>query len=122
MNIKEIIFELENKLQQPIVRKSVEQLNDLISEDLIEFGSSGLVYTKRDVLGNLPFTPEIKFVMTDFKINKLSADIIQTTFKTEKMDVQTGKISRSLRSSLWRNENGKWRMIFHQGTPFSIKK
>jgi len=99
----------------------VEQLNDLISDDLIEFGSSGLVYTKQDVLGNLPASSEIKFVMTDFKINILSADIVQSTFKTEKTDIETGKISRSLRSSLWRNANGKWRMIFHQGTPFGVK-
>jgi hypothetical protein len=57
MDIKKVIFELENKLQQPDVRKSVEQLNELVSEDLIEFGSSGQVYTKKDVLNNLPAPP-----------------------------------------------------------------
>ncbi|MEK7514919.1 MAG: DUF4440 domain-containing protein [Patescibacteria group bacterium] len=118
MKEKEIIFELENSLQQPSVRKSAEKLNDLISEDFVEFGSSGLVYTKQDVLNNLPASPEIKFIMTDFKITILSTDIIQSTFKTEKTNTQTGKVTQSLRSSLWRNENGKWRMIFHQGTPY----
>lgn len=91
MDIKEIIFELENKLQQPDIRRSVDQLNDLISEDFIEFGSSGLVYTKQDVLSNLPASPEIKFVMTDFKINILSIDIVQSTFKTEKTDTRRVK-------------------------------
>lgn len=119
MNIKEIIFELENKLQKPEVRKSVELLNDLISNDLIEFGSSGLVYKKSDVLKNLPTSSEIKFNMTDFQINTLSSNIIQSIFRTEKIDTKTGKVTRSLRSSLWKNEDGKWRMIFHQGTPLA---
>lgn len=118
MEIKDTIFELENRLQQPDVRMSLEKLNDLISDDFIEFGSSGAVYTKGDVLKNLPASPEIRFVMTDFKIKILSSDIVQSTFKTEKTDIQTGKVTKSLRSSLWRNEGSKWRMLFHQGTPF----
>jgi hypothetical protein len=43
--------------------------------------------------------------------------MVQTLFKTEKTVVETGKVSYSMRSSIWKNENGKWRMIFHQGTP-----
>jgi hypothetical protein len=117
-NLEEIIFELENKLQQPDVRKSVEQLEELISDDLIEFGSSGKIYTKKDVLNNLPVSPEIKFIMTDFKIKILNSGIIQSLFKTEKINQQTGITTYSLRSSLWRNEKGKWKMLFHQGTPY----
>ncbi|KND48672.1 MAG: hypothetical protein AB200_03030 [Parcubacteria bacterium C7867-005] len=114
---KELIFELENKLQHPEVRKSVQELDGLISNDLIEFGSSGQVYTKKDVLVNLPSSTEIKFNMTDFDVIALGPDIVQSRFKTEKTNLQTGEITRSQRSSLWRNENGKWKMIFHQGTP-----
>lgn len=116
-NLEEIIFKLENKLQQPDVRKSVEQLEELISDDLIEFGSSGQIYTRKDVLNNLPVSPEIKFIMTDFKIKILSSDIIQSLFKTEKINQETGSKTHSIRSSLWRNEKGKWKMLFHQGTP-----
>ncbi|MFZ2048861.1 MAG: DUF4440 domain-containing protein [Minisyncoccia bacterium] len=116
MDIKETIFELENKLLQSDIRKSVENLDDLISEDFIEFGSSGAIYTKKDILERLPNSPEIKFVMTDFKVNVLSTDIVQSTFKTEKIDAETGKNTRSLRSSIWKNESGWWKIIFHQGT------
>lgn len=118
MEIKDKIFELENRLQQPDVRRSPELLNDLISEDLTEFGSSGQMYTKNDVLVNLPSSPEIKFIMSDFRINVLSDNVVQSLFKTEKTNLENGKVSKSLRCSVWRNENGKWRMIFHQGTPF----
>ena len=116
-NLKDIIFQLEEKLQRPDVRKSVKELDDLISENLTEFGSSGQVYTKKDVLINLPVSPEIKFTMTDFRINILGENIVQSLFKTEKTNLENGKMTNSLRSSLWRNEGGKWRMLFHQGTP-----
>lgn len=114
--LEEIIFQLENRLQRPDVRKSVEQLEELIADDLIEVGSSGQVYAKKDVLKNLPASPEIKFTMTDFKIIKLSPTIVQSLFKTKKVNQETNQTTRSLRSSIWRNENGQWKMIFHQGT------
>lgn len=116
-DLKETIYKLEEKLQKPDVRKSAKELDDLISDDLIEFGSSGQKYTKKDVLANLPSSPEIKFIMTDFETNILGEKIVQSLFKTEKTNLETGKITTSLRSSLWRNEDGKWKMLFHQGTP-----
>lgn len=116
-NLEKIIFQLENKLQQPDVRKSKIKLKELISDDLIEIGSSGQIYTKKDVLKNLPMSPEIKFIMTDFKIVIFSPSIIQSLFKTEKTNQKTNKKTCSLRSSIWKKNNGKWKMIFHQGTP-----
>jgi hypothetical protein len=115
--LREIIFNLESEFQKPDVRKSVGRLTELISDDFYEITSSGKVTFKKDCLANLPAAPEIKFVMTDFKINILCTDIIQTLFKTEKTVVGTGKVTYSMRSSIWKNENGKWKMIFHQGTP-----
>lgn len=120
-DLRDEIFDLENRLQQPEVRKSLEDLDELLSDDFLEFGSSGESYTKKDVLVNLPASPEIKFTMSEFKINILAEDTVQTLFRTEKINSETGAVSRSLRSSIWKNENGKWKMIFHQGTPQSPK-
>jgi len=117
METKDIIFELEDKLLQPSVRKSTEQLGVLISDDFIEFGSSGKTYVKKDVLVNLPSSPEIKFNMIDFKTRLLADGLVQSFFKTEKTNAETGAVTISQRSSIWRNEEGEWRMIFHQGTP-----
>ena len=116
-DIKETIFNLEKELQKPDVRKSIEKLDELISDDFQEITSSGVVTTKSDCFVNLPAAPEINFEMTDFKINILSKEIIQSLFKTKKTIVGTDKVSYSMRSSLWKNENGKWKMLFHQGTP-----
>lgn len=115
-NLEEIIFKLEKELQQSEVRKSVRQLEELISDDFIEFGSSGQIYTKKDILNRLPQSPEVKFIMTDFRINALGHDIVQALYETEKKNQETGEIIYSLRSSLWRKENDQWKIIFHQGT------
>ena len=116
-NLEKIIFSLESEFQKPEVWKSIEKLGELISDDFYEITSLGLVTSKKDCLVNLPVAPEIKFVMTGFRINVLCLGMVQTLFKTEKTVVKTGKVSYSMRSSIWKNENGKWRMIFHQGTP-----
>lgn len=118
-NVEKIIFDLETKLQKSAVRKSIEKLDEIISDDLREITSSGTVATKEDCLINLPAAPEIKFVMTDFSIRQLAPDLIQSFFKTEKTVAGTDKVSYSMRSSIWKNENGKWKMLFHQGTPTS---
>ena len=36
--------------------------------------------------------------------------------KKEDIDLKNKKTTISLRSSLWKNINNKWQMIFHQGT------
>jgi hypothetical protein len=115
--IKNSILKLEIELQKPDVRKSKDQLDEIISDDLKEIGSKGEFYTKKDALINLPNSPEIKFVMTDFKIDILTPELVQTFFNTEKTLVVTGEKSYSARSSIWKNENGKWKLLFHQGTP-----
>lgn len=116
-NIEKVLFNLESELQKPDVRKSVEKLDGLISDDLREITSSGAVTNKQDCFVNLPATPEIKFVMTDFSIRELAPNLVQTFFKTKKTVVGTDKVSDSMRNSIWKNENGKWKMVFHQGTP-----
>ncbi len=115
--LKDTIFELECELQKPETRKSVEKLDKIISDNLYEITSSGKITHKQDCLINLPNAPEIKFVMTNFEMRQLAPDLVQTFFETEKTVVTTGEISHSLRSSIWQNEAGTWKMIFHQGTP-----
>ena len=111
------IYELENSLLTPEVRSSFEQLNNLLADDFKEFGSSGLVYTKQNVLERLPSsTDKVVYVVSDFEMKSLSEDIVMANFKTDRVINNIERVS-SLRTSLWRKENDVWRMFFHQGTP-----
>lgn len=49
---------------------------------------------------------------------KLSENIAMTNFKTEKV-VQGGTPTGSLRTSLWRNEGGTWRIFFTKELRFN---
>ena len=118
--LRNTIYELEQKLQKHEVRKSVDILDEIISDELIEVTSKGTLSTKNDCLINLPAAPEIHFEMTDFSARLLAPDLVQTFFKTKKTIVDTNESSISIRNTIWKNENGKWKMVFHQGTPLKV--
>ncbi len=112
----EIIYNLETSLLKPEVRSSYKELNNLLSDDFKEFGSSGLIYTKQDILERLPSnTNKTIYAIYDFEITLLSETLVMAHFKTDRTTNDTHKVS-SLRTSLWRNEKGVWKMFFHQGT------
>ena len=54
MSLEERILALERKLLDPDVRASSQELDRLIADDFVEFGSSGRIWNKRDVLSALP--------------------------------------------------------------------
>ena len=116
-DIQKIIYELELSLLTPEIRSSFDNLNNLLSDDFIEFGSSGLVYNKKEILERLPNTDEkIEYKVSDFIATVLSDTIVRTTFKTERIINDIDKVV-SLRSSIWKKENENWKLFFHQGTP-----
>ncbi len=115
----EVIQNQEIALLETCNRKSVAALDKLIADDFIEFGSSGNVYDKAIILRDLPEDEEraeIRYEISDFKANELAANIVLATYKIQKASADEKDMTSSLRSSIWRNENGQWRMVFHQGT------
>ena len=101
------IRELEEQLVTPEVRASADALDRLVSDRFVEFGSSGRVYTKRDVIAQMLAEPNVTISVADFQVLALSPDVALATYRT----------GRSLRSSIWRREGDCWRIVFHQGTP-----
>jgi hypothetical protein len=116
----EYFKELETKLHKKSVRNSPDLVSELLSDDFIEFGSSGNVYDKTTVIESLKNEQtDLNITTKDFKLKTLSDEIIQLTYRTVKTDPLTNAPLASLRSSIWKLENNKWRMIFHQGTKTS---
>ncbi len=114
--LKEIIYELEKSLLTTEVRMSVEKLDDLIADDFIEYGSSGLIYDKKIILERLPQGNSPSYTLSNFEFIPLSENIVQTRFKTDRINLDKTNMT-SLHTSLWRKDNDKWQMFFHQGTP-----
>jgi hypothetical protein len=111
--MKELIYQLESSLLRAEVRQSATKLNQLIADDFVEFGSSGNIYHKKDVIGSLASaTAKIE----DFEVTTLSSDVLLATYKIK------SDSSISLRSSIWKHSQEGWRMIFHQGTKCENQK
>jgi len=103
------IRDREEQLLKPEVRASAGALDQLISDQFVEFGSSGQTYTKQDVIAQLLAAPNFKGVLDDLQVLEVAEGVALATYRTP----------ASLRSSIWRREGDSWRVLFHQGTPIA---
>ena len=104
--------ELEESLLRPDVRTSPEVV-ELIADDFVEFGSSGRVYTKSDIVATLRAESPVALSASDFHATMLGDDVALVTYRATRHATPP---VHSLRSSIWRLYEGCWRIVFHQGT------
>jgi len=97
---------LEELLLQPEVRSSPERVAALLADDFVEFGSSGRVFNKEQIIAALRGESPVKRSVSRFECVMLSDSVALVRYR----------LTRSLRSSIWRLSDGQWRMVFHQGT------
>ena len=117
-SIEQHLQELELCLLQPNVRKS-ERVKELLAEGFIELGSSGYAHTRQEIIRALQAEPTTHWTASEFKIRMLAPSIALLTFRAHR---HSEPPVHSLRSSIWREMNGKWQMLFHQGTLTSAPK
>lgn len=104
------IYALELSLLSAPTRQSIEHINALIADDFYEFGSSGRIWRKEDILQSLPQENALDFKINEFKLTKPESHVVLVTYKL------TMNEKHSLRSSIWKYQQDRWQMIFHQGT------
>lgn len=56
---------------QPDVRKSAQEVADLLADDFIEFGSSGLIFNKQQIIGGVQRETPAKRSLMEFKASVL---------------------------------------------------
>jgi hypothetical protein len=112
--IEKIILNLEQELLKPEIRQSREKMAEILSDDCFEFCSSGYVwfFASNTEVDN---SPELNWEIVDFETKNLSPDVILATYKLIKHG-EDNERKYSLRSSIWKRFDVKWKMIFHQGT------
>lgn len=108
------LTDLQNHLQEleeRLLESKVEIYSELLSDEFFEFGSSGNIWVKSDFEvegGSLR-----QLTLSQFKLHPLSDDVALVTYHI----YQAGLDRHTLRSSIWKCIDGKWKMFFHQGTP-----
>jgi hypothetical protein len=114
-----LLRNLEEELLQPEVRRSADRVGGLLADEFIEFGSSGCVFDKSQIIEALQHEasdPTTRVHLTDFAARQLAPGVVLVTYRTLRSGPNASRAYK-LRSSIWKSTNGHWQMIFHQGTP-----
>ena len=114
--MRNLFRELEERLLGPDTRRSAKLTAELLDEDFIEIGRSGATYDRQQVLDLLATEPLMERHLTDLSVRALSDTVTLVTYRSTRRDPISGQEWHSLRSSVWRLSDGRWRMTFHQGT------
>jgi hypothetical protein len=114
--LAEQLLRNEQTLLSPEVRTSFEEFSSLLADDFIEFGSSGLVYDKQHIIETLQHQPEVSFSLDGFQARLLAPGVALTTYRITHNTPLENEPKHSLHSSIWKFEDGRWQITFHQGT------
>jgi glyoxylase I family protein len=114
------LLPLESALLDPEVRGSPERVDALLAEDFVEFASSGVAYDKARILEllrdeALADDPVLRS-LAHFEAVELAEGVALTRYRLLRRASPHEAPTQSLRSSLWRRNDGRWQMVFHQGT------
>lgn len=108
----EELIELEASLHKKSVRNDRRQLEVLLHRDFFEFGSSGKVWARGATIESLTQESEAGEIEAEnYQLHRHAEEFAQLTYVSRRSDG-----SKTLRSSLWKRDQGVWKMVFHQGT------
>jgi glyoxylase I family protein len=124
MNTEELLREklhrLEKRLLQPEVRHSAAEVAMLLADDFVEIGGSGRLHDKQSIIEELSTETTPLITISEFRMTILAPDIALVTYHAVFHAHDEVPTKHSLRSSIWKNVGGAWKMIFHQGTPVAM--
>ena len=108
---------MEDTVASADVRASRALMAELLSDDFREFGASGRVFDKEMILATLSAEPDgDTYQVQDLEAQQLGPDTCLVTYRISPRMVAGTQKAGSNRSSIWRMEEGVWRILFHQGT------
>jgi len=112
-------FELETSLHKKQIRNSADATSALLADAFVEFGSSGRIFNKSSIVESMRTeTLDQQVIVEDFAARELAPGVVLVTYISKKVAGDQSAVS-ALRSSIWKRFDGKWQMIFHQGTKSS---
>ncbi|MBT2640591.1 MULTISPECIES: DUF4440 domain-containing protein [unclassified Bacillus (in: firmicutes)] len=109
-NLKEHLKALEESHTGLEVRTSREKLDEILSDQFFEIGSSGYIFDKKECLETGVVLTEMS--LHNYEIYPLASNIVLSTY----FIVDKTRNRNTLRSSIWKLIDGRWQLYFHQGT------
>jgi hypothetical protein len=110
---------LETELHRLDTRANRARMEALLHPDFVEFGRSGTLYTRAEILAEYDSGKTLPTIDTrHFRVTLLGANVALVTYVSAHVSADGTSSSRhTLRSSIWVQEESRWQMRFHQGTP-----
>jgi hypothetical protein len=112
----DMLFELERRLAQVGRRVSAEEAASLFADDFVEFGASGKIWSKAEIIAAMSQWAPIERTVENFRVRELSPSVCLVTYKVVGVTKDKQASPFSLRSSIWRYTGERWQIVFHQGT------
>jgi hypothetical protein len=70
------LHQLEEPLLQPNVRKFAAEVSQLLAGEFIEFGSSGRIFAKQQIIASLQMEPTAHRALLDFNTSALAPGVV----------------------------------------------
>lgn len=105
--------QLEDSILDPAMRADPARMRALLAPEFMEFGASGRVFDRDGIIAVLAAEPaRVARQARGFKVRLVAPGAALTTWRVQRDDgIET------LRSSVWQQQaDGRWLMVFHQGT------
>jgi hypothetical protein len=115
MDISETLRKYEERLLDNSVRKDAEVFSSMLADEFQEFGSSGRVYSKSQIIAALRSESPVQLSLREFKARLLADEVALVTYISSRAE-HGSSASEALRSSIWVVQDGHWKVLFHQGT------
>lgn len=106
--------DLEESLWKPNYRFDLDHQEKVFAPDFFEFGRSGRVYTRQELIKTEYQLIKAVLPLPKFKIHIIDENTVLVTYESV---VQYEGIERANRSSIWSRVGTEWQLRFHQGTP-----
>ncbi|MBC7836489.1 DUF4440 domain-containing protein [Acetobacteraceae bacterium] len=107
------LLKLEESLWIPEIRFDQVYMDNLLTPDFFEFGRSGKIYNREQILSRRPQAINATFPLKNFKVELITSEVAQVTYVSE---VMYDKLEIGNRSSIWLKTPTGWKLRFHQGT------
>ena len=108
--------ELEESHLRHEVRSSPQSMESLLAEEFVEFGSSGRIWDRASIIAALSGGAAFHSRIADFAARALAPEVVLTTYRLSAWSESEARARVTLRSSVWVNRDGRWVLLFHQGT------
>ena len=106
-----LIETLELEIATQSSRKNSARLAQLLADDFQEFGKSGKIYSKEQIIALLSDEAPREIALSNFTFKALANDAVLVTYQSSSNGISAN------RSSIWIKRDGQdWQLLHHQGT------